>query len=177
MLYKIFYIGAIFTLLISCASKADDTSGKGVSMMNDLTACLDSTNFRNASVVKGKTADCALNFYNTINRSIPDTDRFKPVGLNMARKMFIVFSDFDNGKVTDRNIIKKEILKIFDESKIEADEVATMVATERAAQSERRRRMFIEAQNFMRSTTPGYGSTVKTCTPSPGAPTGTLVCN
>jgi hypothetical protein len=91
--------------------------------------------------------------------------------------MFILLTDYDNGKIADQKTMRQEALKINNEMKAEADEIATMVATERAIQSERRRRMFIEAQNFMRSSTPGYGSTVKTCTPSPGAPTGTLVCN
>lgn len=168
---------SFLVMLISCASRADDSSEKGAFIYKELTDCIEARRSFSGPAIKRKTADCAIGFYNNINRLIPDTDRFKPAGLNMARKMYILLTDFDSGKITDLNAMKQESLKINNELKAEVDEIATMVATERAAQSERRRRMFIEAQNFMRSTTPGYGSTVKTCTPSPGAPTGTLVCN
>jgi hypothetical protein len=177
MLIKISLYLSILIMLISCASRSDDSSEKGAFMFKEFTDCIEARNSFSGPAIKRKTADCAIGFYNNINRLIPDTDRFKPAGLNMARKMFILLTDYDNGKIADQKTMRQEALKINNEMKAEADEIATMVATERAIQSERRRRMFIEAQNFMRSTTPGYGSTVKTCTPSPGAPTGTLVCN
>jgi hypothetical protein len=167
----------VLMFLTACASNADKSSSVGAKMSNEFGECLKSKNFFNGQVIIGKTTDCATDFYNNINRLIPDTDRFKPAGLNMTRKMFILLSDFDNGKITDRRSMQKDFLRINNETMVEADEIATMVAADRAIQSERRRRMFIEAQNFMRLSTPGYGSTVKTCTPSPGAPTGTLVCN
>jgi len=117
-------------------------------------------------------APCYLRMYEQVQVAFQDTDPEKAPVLNAVRKLYVIAAKKDSNRI-DQMQAQNELMQVSSELQQELNEARYRAAYVNAAEAQRRRIMFLEAQRLL---APQYSPTL-TCTPSNGAPSGTLSCN
>jgi hypothetical protein len=116
-------------------------------------------------------AQCFHRMYLATDRVVSDSDPDKLPSMNALRQFYTLYVNISIGKV-DPRLETSEMLRITTELQREIDLARQQSNLARAADQQRRTQMMQEAARLL--STPQ--SNVRTCTPSQGAPTGTMTC-
>jgi hypothetical protein len=168
---KVFFITlntlVLLFFILGCTSTQRVDSRVGAEIGEKLGNCLNTTSQTEISI-------CAKEMFIEINQRIPDSDPSKPAGLNSARKMFELLRQFEEGRINSKDM-QSGFMRIANESRQESMQAEQKAAELVAAESRRRRELFLNAHRILSQ--PYSNTPVMTCTPQAGLQNGTFVCN
>jgi len=153
--------------VLGCTSAQRVDSRVGAEIGEKLGNCLNISSQTEISI-------CAKEMFIDINLRIPDSDPSKPAGLNAARKMFELLRQFEEGKINSKDM-QSGFMRIVNESKEESMQAEQKAAEVLAAESRRRRELFLTAHRILSQ--PYSNTPVMTCSPQTGLQNGAFLCN
>jgi len=153
--------------MFGCAAQQaarDDRAGE--SILATLRSCMDTSSGSKTA------APCALQFYESINANISDSNPEKGPILVMARKLYAVLLKSDRGEFRSSEERRLALMVVHDEFRADLQKARLLSEMQLAAEAQRQRQLFLEAQRQLSPRT----STVLQCERARYGPSGTIIC-